>query len=231
MVIIVAIGGVLAIWVATGGMVIAAVRRTSRSQRGLQATVNTGARGIAAFEKGRLVARNKQFLELLRVAPEFGEIGLPAAQLGQAESGGLLTDLTQQLNLARETNQSFMIERNRLGGGILQLYYHPPLDGIAVFCVEEVTRQHQSELYLQNGQKLDESDHEMGDIAHDFNNLLTVVLMNLDAMRNDPVVMEKFGRRIEIMSDASHQGIALVRQLPTADMVKDCLHRNKLAQC
>jgi hypothetical protein len=50
-------------------------------------------------------------------------------------------------------------------------------------------------------------------IAHDFNNLLTVVLMNLDAMRNDPVVVEKFGRRIELMSDASHQGVGLVRQL------------------
>ncbi len=211
--VIVLVGGALATLVAAAGTLFAAVRRSYRSQRVLQATVNGVTRGIAAFEKGRLVARNERFMDLLHIPSELGKIGTPAVRLEQTATDGLLVDLTEQMNRARDTNQSFMIERNRPDGAIFQLYFSPPLDGIAVFGAHDATLQRQSERFLQNAQKMDALGQLTGGIAHDFNNLLTVLLMNLDVMRKDPAVIDKFSRRVELMTAASLKGATLVRQL------------------
>ncbi len=84
---IVVIAGALAVVVAAAATLVVAVRRSYRSQRVLQATVNGVARAIAAFENGRLVARNEQFMELLRIPSELGRIGTPAARLEQDAAG------------------------------------------------------------------------------------------------------------------------------------------------
>jgi signal transduction histidine kinase len=213
MIIMGAIAGMLAIFAAAAGTLVMAVRRGYRSQRVLQATVNGVARGIAAFEKGRLVARNEQFMELLRIPAELGGIGTPAARLEQIGAGGLLVDLTEQLDRARDAKQDIMIERTRVDGAIFQLFFSPPRDGVAVFGAQDATMQRQSERITQNAQKMEALGHLTGGIAHDFNNLLTVVLMNLDVIRKDPTAVEKFGRRIDLMIAASRKGAALVRQL------------------
>jgi len=66
---------------------------------------------------------------------------------------------------------------------------------------------------LRQAQKLDALGHMTGGIAHDFNNLLTVVIMNLDYIQQDPLVAEKYRRRIEMMNNAAHRSARLVRQL------------------
>ncbi len=125
----------------------------------------------------------------------------------------MLADLTEQLNRARDAKQGLMIDRTRPDGAVFQLFFSPPLGGIAVFGADDVSVQRQSDRFMQNAQKMDALGQLTGGIAHDFNNVLTVVLMNLDVIRNDPTVKEKFGRRIELMSAASHKGAALIRQL------------------
>jgi signal transduction histidine kinase len=213
MIIIGAICTLLAILAAGASALFVTVRRGYRSQRVLQATVNGVARGIAAFEKGRLVARNDQFMELLRIPAELGGIGTPAARLEKDGACGLLADLTEQLNRARDAKQDIMIERTRADGAIFQLFFSPPRDGVAVFGAQDATVQRQSERFMQNAQKMEAVGHLTGGIAHDFNNLLTVVLMNLDVMRKDPTIVEKFGRRIDLMIAASSKGATLIRQL------------------
>jgi signal transduction histidine kinase len=171
------------------------------------------ARGIAAFEKGRLVARNEQFMELLRIPAELGGIGTAAARLEKDGAGGLLADLTEQLSRARDAKQDIVIERTRADGAIFQLFFSPPRDGVAVFGAHDATVQRQSERFMQNAQKMEALGHLTGGIAHDFNNLLTVVLMNLDVMRKNQTIVEKFGRHIDLMIAASSKGATLVRQL------------------
>ena len=207
------VGGAVAILMAAALILFFATRRSDRAQNVLQATINGVTRGLVAFENGGLVAWNDRFFDLLRLPRDLAKKGTSMSRFEAVDTAGLLSDLGEQFGRAQETRQSFVVERKRSDGAIFRLYFSPPDQGVAVLGVIDATVTHQSELFLQNAQKMDALGHLTGGIAHDFNNLLTVVLMNLEAMSVSPVVMEKFGRRMELMTAASKKGAMLVRQL------------------
>ena len=207
------VGGMLLVLVASAGMLLFAFRRSYRSQSVLQATINGLTRGVAAFENGRLVAWNGRFVEIFGIPSDKAKVGTPLAQFEQADSDGLLSDLGAQMENARTSNQTVTIERTRADGTIIALFFSPPMQGVAAFGAVDMTLRRQRDRFLQHAQKMDALGYMTGGIAHDFNNLLTVVLMNLDVIREDPSIMQKFGRRVELMSAASQKGSSLVRQL------------------
>jgi signal transduction histidine kinase/CheY-like chemotaxis protein len=207
------VGGALLVLLGAAAILFEAFRRSKRAHTVLQATVNGVTRGVAAFENGQLVAWNDRIFELLRIPPTLARIGTSISRLEQADSLGLLDDLGVQLQRAADANQNIMVERNGPDGAIFRLFFSPPNHGVAVFGAVDATLRHRSEQFLQNAQKMDALGHLTGGIAHDFNNLLTVVLMNLEVMAQSPAVMEKFSRRVELMTAAAQKGAMLVRQL------------------
>jgi len=203
------VGGTILILAISAGALFSAFQRRDRSQSVLQATINSIARGIAAFERDRLVAWNDRFVSLLDIPAELAKTGTPIARF----ETGILGDLTRQMEQSRKKNETIVIERTTADGRIFALYFSPPKDGIATFGAADVTLDRQRDRFLQHAQKMDALGKMTGGIAHDFNNLLTVVLMNLDVLKDDPATMQRFGRRIELMSAASQKGSTLVKQL------------------
>src|SRR5579864_324613 len=210
---LVTFAGALAILLASGAALFFGLRRSYRMRRVLQATVNGTSRAIAAFEKERLVAWNKRFVDLLGKKGSLAAVGTSTRELETAESGTLFADLTAQLNRAHKYRRPIASERTRPDGKIYELLYSAPHDGIAVFSAFDATEKRQSERFLQNAQKMDALGQMTGGIAHDFNNLLTVMLMSLDVMQEDPALQARFGRRMELMSAAAQKGTLLVKQL------------------
>ena len=207
------IGGALAMFMIAAIALLVVLRRWYRSRSILQATVSGIAQGVAAFQKGRLVAWNERFIELLRIPADLARPGTPMARFEQAASDGLLSDLAEQTARAESMNQTIQVERSRPDGSVVNLFFSPPRNGVAAFGAIDVTLRHQRDRFLEHAQKMDALGNMTGGIAHDFNNLLTVVLMNLDVMREDRTVMQKFGRRVDLMAAAAQKGASLVKQL------------------
>jgi signal transduction histidine kinase/CheY-like chemotaxis protein len=207
------IAGALAIFVPAALALLFILRRSHRSRSVLRATVNGVAQGVAAFQKGRLVAWNDRFVELLRIPAGLAEVGTPMSRFEETDSAGLLADLSEQMARAQDMNQTIQVERIRSDGAIINLFFSAPQDGVAAFGAIDVTLPRQRDRFLEHAQKMDALGHMTGGIAHDFNNLLTVVLMNLDVMREDRAIMQKFGRRVDLMTAAAQKGSSLVKQL------------------
>jgi signal transduction histidine kinase/CHASE3 domain sensor protein len=207
------VGGTLLVLAISAGMLFSAFRQSDRSQSVLQATINGITRGIAAFEKDRLVAWNDRFVALFGVPADLAKIGTPMSRFAAAGFDGVLSDLHIQMERARQKNETIAIERTRPDGTVFAMFFSPPRDGIATFGAADVTLDRQRDHFLRHAQKMDALGKMTGGIAHDFNNLLTVVLMNLDVLHDDPSIMQKFGRRIELMSAATQKGATLVQQL------------------
>ncbi|HKT20416.1 MAG TPA: ATP-binding protein [Stellaceae bacterium] len=207
------IGGALAMFTIAAIALLVVLRHWYRSRSVLEATVNGIAQGLAAFQKGRLVAWNERFIELLRIPPELAKIGTPMARFEQADGDGLLRDLAEQAARAETTNETIELERIRPDGAVINLFFSPPRNGVVAFGAIDSTLRHQRDRFLEHAQKMDALGNMTGGIAHDFNNLLTVVLMNLDVMREDRTMMQKFGRRIDLMMAAAQKGSSLVKQL------------------
>jgi len=207
------IAGALAMIVPAALALLFVLRRSHRSRSVLRATVNGIAQGVAAFQKGRLIAWNEQFVELLGIPAGLAEPGTPMSRFEETDRGGLLGDLSEQMARAEAMNQTIQVERIRADGAVINLFFSAPQDGIAAFGAIDVTLRRQRDRFLEHAQKMDALGHMTGGIAHDFNNLLTVVLMNLDVMREDRAIMQKFARRIDLMTAAAQKGSSLVKQL------------------
>jgi signal transduction histidine kinase/CheY-like chemotaxis protein len=78
---------------------------------------------------------------------------------------------------------------------------------------EEIEERERTETALREAQKLEAVGRLAGGIAHDFNNLLTIVLGNVDLVREQ--VAPPGGRLIEAIEHAALQGTRLTRQLLT----------------
>ncbi|MBZ0146257.1 MAG: PAS domain S-box protein [Pseudorhodoplanes sp.] len=79
--------------------------------------------------------------------------------------------------------------------------------------IEDVTRQKTIERQLQHVQKMEAVGSLSGGIAHDFNNLLTVIIGNLDLLKDDIVGNLAAEQKLGVILDASLHGAELTHQL------------------
>jgi PAS domain S-box-containing protein len=79
--------------------------------------------------------------------------------------------------------------------------------------VEDLTEQWAIEEQLRQSQKLEAIGHLTGGIAHDFNNLLTVIIGNLDLLREDVAGNPQAEDKIDAVLRASERGTDLAGQM------------------
>jgi signal transduction histidine kinase/ActR/RegA family two-component response regulator len=213
-------GGVFAVALAIAagacGMLFLAERRRSAAEIVLQHTIDSVGHGIATFTAGRLAGWNKEFVELLALAPGALATGQPIAEIERVENAGadaLLGDLAIQVKRARQGGRPVVVERLRSDGALIALRYSPHAGDGFTIGVSDITASRRTDDYLRRAQKMEALGQMTGGIAHDFNNLLTVVILNLDFLANDTAVAEKQGRRLRLALDAAFRGSKVVRQL------------------
>ena len=85
--------------------------------------------------------------------------------------------------------------------------------GLAVVFPTDMTKRAQAEGVLREAQKMQVIGQLTGGIAHDFNNLLTVILGNLEFVRDKPSDEQKLKIRVERATWAAQRGATLTRQL------------------
>ncbi len=81
--------------------------------------------------------------------------------------------------------------------------------------LQDVTERRQTEMQLVQAQKMEAVGQLTGGIAHDFNNLLTIVLGNLNLLKEDLAdnIVEDADERIDDAISAGRQGAELVQRL------------------
>ncbi|MEX2469677.1 MAG: PAS domain-containing protein [Pseudohongiellaceae bacterium] len=94
----------------------------------------------------------------------------------------------------------------------LQCLAYPMEDGLVLYC-QDVTSERQLENQLRKAQRMESVGLLTGGIAHDFNNLLTVILGNVESVREDLGDQEKLTRQLAMAERAARNGAELVRQL------------------
>jgi PAS domain S-box-containing protein len=79
--------------------------------------------------------------------------------------------------------------------------------------VDDVTERKQVEDQLRQAQKMEAVGNLTGGVAHDFNNLLTVVMGNLDLLREDVAGNVAAEQKIDTIMQASERGADLTRHM------------------
>jgi CheY-like chemotaxis protein len=79
--------------------------------------------------------------------------------------------------------------------------------------VEDVTERKQLDDQLRQAQKMEAVGNLTGGIAHDFNNLLTVIIGNLDLLREDVAGHVKAEQKIDTIAQAAERGADLTRHM------------------
>jgi signal transduction histidine kinase/CheY-like chemotaxis protein len=207
---------VAAIAIGATWLLVVAYRRTERAEIALQQVMGSVGHGIAAFERGRLVAWNQAFIDLLDLPDSVMAVGCSADELERVEprqGDRLLADLTVQAGRACRARQAIPVEHRRSDGSILELSYRPHRSDGFVVSVTDVTQSRQAEEYLRQAHKMEALGQMTGGIAHDFNNFLTVVILNLDYIQHDTSIAEKYRRRLQLALDAAFRGSKVVRRL------------------
>jgi PAS domain S-box-containing protein len=82
-----------------------------------------------------------------------------------------------------------------------------------VMTVDDVTRERHLETRLQQSQRMEAVGQLAGGIAHDFNNLLTVIMGNLEFLRDEMPTGHPAHQDIAHISSAAERARALVKQL------------------
>jgi PAS domain S-box-containing protein len=82
-----------------------------------------------------------------------------------------------------------------------------------VGVVEDVTERRAVEDQLRQAQKMEAIGNLTGGVAHDFNNLLTVILGNLDFLREDLAGNPSAEEKINVIMQASERGADLIRHM------------------
>jgi signal transduction histidine kinase/ActR/RegA family two-component response regulator len=214
-------GGVVAALVGVGlagaaGLLFLARWRRSLAEAILQNTIDSVGHGIATFVRGRLVASNTAFADLLALAPTEIAAGRSIGDIEQSERAkpsSVLGDLAIHAKRAEQAGQPVAVECQRADGSILELLYSPHRADGFTLSVTDVTASRRTDDYLRHAQKMEALGQMTGGIAHDFNNFLTVIILNLDYLQNDKGIGEKHARRLRLALDAAFRGSKVVRQL------------------
>ena len=82
-----------------------------------------------------------------------------------------------------------------------------------VGIAEDITKRRESELQLQQSQKMEVVGQLAGGIAHDFNNLLLAILGHSSMVLEDKTVSNDARKDVEVVIEASRKAVALVDQL------------------
>jgi len=199
------------------GLIFHSYNRTARSERVLQATLESVREGVSAFdERGRLVAWNALFANLLQVPRNLLKRGEPLASFvpkDRTSAPPLIADLSDLDRQARRDGVPVLLERRRQDGVVVELYHNPQPDGGFVTSYIDVTDQRRTEAALRQSQKLDSIGKMTGGVAHDFNNLLMVITGNLDLLRQAVRGNQKAERRLDLLVSAAERGAKLNKQL------------------
>jgi len=94
----------------------------------------------------------------------------------------------------------------------LQCLAYPMEDGLVLYC-QDFTSRRQLENQLRKAQRMESVGLLTGGIAHDFNNLLTVILGNVESVRDELAGEETLARQLTMAERAARNGAELVRQL------------------
>jgi signal transduction histidine kinase len=202
--------------IGAAGLLIMARRRGVHAETILRNTIDSVAQGIATFSRGRIVASNAAFADLLALSPAEIAAGRTVEDIERGEkakSASVLDDMATQAKRAAQARQPVAVERQRTDGAIIELVYSPHRAEGFTLSVADVTASRRTDDYLRNAQKMEALGQMTGGIAHDFNNFLSVIILNLDYLQNDKSLGEKHARRLRLALDAAFRGSKVVRQL------------------
>ncbi len=193
-------------------LLVSTVRRATRSERTLKATMDSVREGVAAFDRrGRLRASNAPFAAAAGLSGG-ANVGapLPASRLGDAELAERLRALAAS---ARAERRPALSEYATPDGRHIEIFHNPAEDGGYVVTLLDVTERHRTEAALRQAQALETVGRMTGGVAHDFNNLLTVIIGGLGLLRNAVGRDERAHQRVDMMMTAADRASRLIRQL------------------
>jgi signal transduction histidine kinase/ActR/RegA family two-component response regulator len=185
----------------------------------LQSSFDSLSQGIAVFDaERRLVHWNGRFSQLLDLPPSLQVQGTSYTSLGHyltSEDRPPFFETEEQIALAesgRSRREPVVYERT-LGGRVFEVRRTPMPDGGFVVTCTDLTDRATSERTLREAQKMQAIGHLTGGVAHDFNNLLTVILGNLEAIRNGLGADHPMSARIDNAARGAERGASLTRHL------------------
>ncbi len=193
-------------------LLVGTVRRATRSERMLKATMDSVREGVAAFDRrGRLRASNAPFAAAAGLA---GGVGVGAPLPAQRPANTELAERLRALAAAARTERRpALSEYATPDGRFIEIFHNPAEDGGYVVTLLDVTERHRSEAALRQAQTLETVGRMTGGVAHDFNNLLTVIIGGLGLLRGMAGHDERAHQRIETMTTAAERASRLIRQL------------------
>lgn len=121
--------------------------------------------------------------------------------------------------LAGETLRDIRVQRSRKDGSLIDVSF----DGAAMFdsggvrgvayALTDITQRKSVEMQLRQAQKMEAVGNLTGGLAHDFNNLLSIIIGNLDLMRERQNVDVESDELAREALDAALRGAELTRRL------------------
>jgi signal transduction histidine kinase len=183
----------------------------------LRTSLDSLSQGVGVFgPKRQLVDWNPCLGELLRLPAQLLRPGTPYAALVEqtTERGTRLLDTEQEVADAAGAADPVIHERIRPSDQhALELRRTLLPDGGFVLTVTDMTARVRAEAMLREAQTMQAVSHLTGGIAHDFNNLLTVVMGNLEYLRNRLAPNDPMQARIDRAAWATRRGARLTSHL------------------
>ncbi len=159
---------------------------------------------------------NECFQTLLKLPKAMVRPGTPYAAFHEhlAEGGAAFLESEDQIRHGRgKPGEPVVYERSRADGQQLEIRRTAMPDRGFVLTITDMTTRAQAEGVLREAQKMQAIGQLTGGIAHDFNNLLTVILGNLEFVRDKPGDEQRLQSHVERATWAAQRGASLTRQL------------------
>ena len=181
----------------------------------LQATLDSVREGVSAFDPDhRLIAWNQTFASLARVTPGSLKPGRALSGIAELLAGGTVgEDIPALDRRARLAGKPLLAEHARPDGTIIELFHNPSTDGGFVTTYSDVTERRRTEALQRQVQKMESLGQMTGGIAHDFNNLLTVIVGNLELLKNRVGDDARSTRHVDMALMGADRGAKLTHQL------------------
>jgi PAS domain S-box-containing protein len=173
---------------------------------------------------GRVVLHNRRMLDVFDFLAGRDDVlglsveallkdGLEAKFFGSEEvNGDPETWLSEQLARYR-TPSEVPIERRVASGNWLRSSMHPTPEGGVVEVIADVTAERGAREQLRQAQKMEAIGQLTGGVAHDFNNLLTVIMGNINLLRDGLKTRPDLDRFAAVAVRAAERGAGLTHHL------------------
>jgi signal transduction histidine kinase len=190
-------------------------RRSEAAQAALQATLDSVREGVSAFGPDhRLIAWNHRFASLAHMPAESLKPGQPLTGIAELRADGTVGEGIQALDRrARLAGKPLLVEHSRADGTVIELFHNPSPDGGFVTTLSDITERLRAEALQRQAQKMEALGQMTGGIAHDFNNLLTVIVGNLELLRNRIGDDTRAIRHVDMALMGADRGAKLTHQL------------------